>query len=1096
MHIIFREKKNIDELETPIDLNQTPGDVIVLSFSDSDLNAFAAGWKRANKLAKGKFPSLRLANLQNLKHPLSIDTYIEKTLSKSKAIIIRLIGGIPYWEYGLNQVKQIAEKNDIALAVLPADGRKDSKLSNYSNIPPSSLKILKSYCDIGGTIATHAALSQILINAGIFTPIVNGDKSIPKFGFWFPNNQIKSKTQLKKIKKPSVLIVFYRSFVTASDLEPIKVLIEKFKNIKIPALACFVPSLKEPDSIKWIKEIVNSKQTLAIINATSFSCKGEDGISPLDHANVPVFQISLTTNKRKLWKNEDKGLSATDMAMHVAMSEIDGRLFAGIASFKEQNKRNNKLEFSAMRHVADKERICAIVRKVIGWIRLSQVPNEKKKITFILSTYPGKPWLMGHAVGLDVFKSLETILGDLGITKKIENLNIAKELSSKVITIPIKNYEKYLNLLPKKLKKKLNKFWGDPVQDDFCKNGKFIFKAFYFKNCLIALQPERGSHSDRENSYHDLDAVPRHSYVAFYFWLKHEFKSDLIIHVGAHGTLEWLPGKSVGLSNECWPEILLGDIPVIYPFIMNDPGESAQAKRRINALTIGHIPPAIVKAGEVKKLSKLESLLDEFSNAAGLDLKRRDRLKVKIKEEVEEAGLQNILGIKDEKDENEILTKIDKFVCDVKDSQFGEGLHVYGRVNNDKYSFDAKDSALHEKKNLLKAINGKRIDAGVSGSPFRGRFDVLPSGRNLYSNDPSLIPTKSAFESGRKLAEIFQKRYLQDNGEFAKKLLIDLWGSATLRTAGEEFSMALFLLGVKPLWKNGSEKVNGIEVITLAELGRPRVDVTLRVSGLFRDIFPSLTQLYNQSVIILSRRHESPEDNPFIRSESKSRVYGPRNGSYGLNMSSLVNEFSDKSKQEFGKEWIESSCWSINGNDSFKDKKGIECRIKEVESYLNVKDLVETDILLSSDYVKHQGGFLAAKSNIGGVCNTYNIENIDQKNIKIRTLDEELAKIIYSRASNPSWIKSMFKHKFRGAAEIANTFDNMCLFALLTNKIPNELFDIFFNATLNDEEVYDFLKLNNRDALKSMKNNFIKIFESGLWISKRNSTIEKIYYDQ
>ena len=1094
MHIIFREKKSIDETEIPIDLKQSPADIIVLSFSDSDLTAFASGWKRAYKYSKGKFPSLRLANIQNLKHPLSVDTYLDKTLSHSKAVLIRLIGGVPYWEYGLNQVKKIAEKKNIVLAVLPADGREDKNLSNYSNIPSSTLKVLNNLCNTGCSVATHAALSQIAITAGIYSSIVVGDKFIPKFGYWSFSGGVYSKIKKKRNKnKKLILIIFYKSFITSSDLNPIRVLAEELKKKDLSVISCFLPSLKEPESAKWIKYVIKENKPSAIINATSFSSKNINGLSPLDFGNVPVFQISLSTNDKKLWKNDNRGLSPTDMVMHVALPEIDGRLFAGIASFKEKYKRDKFLEFTPIKHIADKERVISIVKKVKGWVRLQEIPNNKKKITFILSTYPGKPWLMGHAVGLDVFESVKSILQDLKIYGKNDKIDFAQNFNTKTVNISIQKYYTYLNKLNKKLLKKITKVWGDPNQDENFKKGKFIFKAFFFKNCLIALQPERGNFYKRDDQYHDIELTPRHSYIAFYFWIKNEFKTDLILHVGAHGTLEWLPGKSVGLSSECWPEILTDSMPVIYPFIINDPGESAQAKRRINALTIGHIPPAMIKVGKVKKLSSLELLLDEFSNAEGLDPKRRDRLKVKIKEEVKRLGLENSLGISKNDKANNILTKIDKFVCDVKDSQFGDGLHIYGRPPNNQYSFDLKGSIHKEKENIIKSISGLRLEPGASGSPFRGRLDVLPSGRNLYSNDPFSIPSKSAYDQGLRLSSEFLKKHLQDSGDHARKTLIDLWGSATLRTAGEEFSMALCLLGLKPTWKKGSDRVNGIEVITLAEIGRPRVDVTLRVSGLFRDIFPFLTKLYDQAINMLANRQEEFEDNPFINNKDNFRIYGPKSGTYGLNMNSNINKYTQSNRDECGNTWLESSAWAIVGNKTFYNKEGIECRLKEISSYIHIQDLKETDILLSSDYAKHQGGFIAAKKKIGGTCNSYNLENGGQEKIKIRSLSEELSKVIFSRAANPDWIKSMFKHNFRGAAEIANTFENMCLFAHLSEKISNESFDLFFESTIGDQDVLDFMRKNNPEALKSIKNNFKKILESGIWISKRNSTLGKVY---
>ena len=337
-------------------------------------------------------------------------------------------------------------------------------------------------------------------------------------------------------------------------------------------------------------------------------------------------------------------------------------------------------------------------------------------------------------------------------------------------------------------------------------------------NALVALQPERGSVAQREDDYHDLSRTPRHSYVAFYLWLRRSENLDALIHIGAHGTLEWLPGKSVALSDKCWPEALIKYLPVIYPFIVNDPGEAAQAKRRIGAITLGHIPPPMRESETPERFATLEALLDEFSNADGLDPKRRDRLQDDIRGEAQALGVEDDLGLDRASSTAEAITRIDRFVCDIKESQFGDGLHIWGRAPEVAGTFETAASVEAERASLLATLDGKRIEAGPSGSPYRGRSDVLPTGRNLYTTDPRSVPTRAAYAQGIKLAEELVRRHLQEEGDWPKGLIIDLWGSATMRTAGEEFAMALALLGVKPVWDKGSERVSGIEVLPIAEL--------------------------------------------------------------------------------------------------------------------------------------------------------------------------------------------------------------------------------------------------------------------------------------
>jgi len=372
-------------------------------------------------------------------------------------------------------------------------------------------------------------------------------------------------------------------------------------------------------------------------------------------------------------------------------------------------------------------------------------------------------------------------------------------------------YRAALTTLPTTLISDLNKAWGAPQDDPSFTDGALQFTALRRGKALIALQPERGSPASRDDDYHDLSRVPRHGYVAFYLWLRHHIGAHALIHIGAHGTLEWLPGKAVALSANCWPEALTGDLPVIYPFISNDPGEAAQAKRRIGAVTLGHIPPPLRASETPDRMVRLESLLDEFSGADGLDPKRRSRLQDDIRAEAQALGVEDDLGLNRAASSAEAITRIDRFVCDIKESQFGDGLHIWGRVSPPvlppvKGSFDAAPSAQGERAGLLTALAGKRVEAGPSGSPYRGRSDVLPTGRNLFTTDPRSVPTRAAYAQGVRLAEELVRRHLQEEGDWPRGLIVDLWGSATMRTAGEEFAMALHLLGVKPVWDKGSDR--------------------------------------------------------------------------------------------------------------------------------------------------------------------------------------------------------------------------------------------------------------------------------------------------
>ena len=1089
MHVLFVERHGLEETELPTDLDQTGADLVVLSFSDSDLGAFAEGWKRGNNLQGDDFPTLRLANLSALKHPVSVDTYIEKTLSQAKGILIRLIGGVPYWSYGLQEVLKLAKQNKIACAVLPADGREDPQLDDYSTLPSSTLRRLKELCDTGGEIAAHAALAQLALAAGLYAAPVYGTKTLETFGAWSPEQNVCSPSDIAKAinpDKPLIIVTFYRAFITAADLKPIKAIFDALRIRGFEVLGLFSPSLKIPDAAEWIISQIKQFKPVCIVNATSFSGRGASGESPLDIGDVPVFQVALSTSNRAAWKEADRGLSPADMAMHVVLPEVDGRIFAGVASFKESGIQDKNLEFSRIEHQPDKERILAITDKVCRWYKLQTKPLEAQKTALILSTYPGRPWQMAHAVGLDVLASAEAILQDLGHIEGSLQKPLELSLKENKIKWPVQKYKDALSQIPKNLQSDLFEAWGDIRHDPLVSQNTFNFTALHFGQAVVALQPERSDPTHRDNEYHDISRVPRHGYVAFYLWLQDAFKADAIIHIGAHGTLEWLPGKSVALSKNCWPEVLTGNIPIIYPFILNDPGEAAQAKRRTGAVTLGHIPPALRMSEAPSQFSYLESLLDEFSNADGLDPNRRERLKESIRVEAEALGIEADLGINDQCSHAEALSRIDRFVCDIKETQFGDGLHIFGRTSGQILPFETACSELAEQRAIRNALSGKRISAGPSGSPYRGRIDVLPSGRNLFATDPLSVPTRAAHAQGIKLAEEFIRRHLQDKGDWPSGVIVDLWGSATMRTAGEEFAMALHLLGIKPVWADGSERVSGFEILPLITLDRPRIDVTLRVSGLFRDVFPTLSNLYQQAIDALSKREESSDWNPYTSGVENSRIYGPAPQSYGLGMGSAPEDFSDAGRRVAAEAWLEASSYAIKGDRVYQDKKGLKDRITNADSFVHLQDMPETDLLLSADYATHEAGFAAAKKFIGGSVSLYHLDNTDPKNPTSRTLAEEIARVVYARACNPNWLSGMKRHGFRGAAEISATLFHMSAFANLADVVGSHLFDSYHDATLGNDDIVKFMSEYNPEALTAMRDCFEKLYHSGLWKTRRN----------
>jgi cobaltochelatase CobN len=1124
MHVVFRESHGLEETETPFDVGQDPADLVVLSFSDSDLGAFTAGYERARRV--GFQPTVRLANIIALKHPVSVDTYAERTLSGAKAILVRLIGGEAYWPYGLATLQDLARRQGIALAILPADGRPDPRLDELCTLPVSTLRRLQALCDEGGAVAAQAALAQLALAAGIYVAPVTGDKTVPQMGFYDPDQgvvpspgaphplplptegkgglqaadramrttpQDHPNTATRASLRPKwgrdgeggppanapVLVTFYRSYLTSGDTAPVDALIHAFRAEGFSAYGAFAPSLKAPGVSDWLSAHLTANPPAAVINATAFSAMSDDGSTPFDAATCPVFQVALSTARRRDWAASDRGLSPADLAMHVVLPEVDGRLFAGLVSHKSPGKRHPDLQFSRFAHRADAGRVQAVVDRVKHWCRLATTPAQDRQLAIILSTYPGRAHQMAHAVGLDALASTNRLLETLGTAGySVTEGSPLPQALTETLTWPVSDYLVALETLPANLHQTLTEAWGDPATDPSVREGHFHFPATRRGNTLIALQPERGEVSQRDNDYHDLSRTPRHAYVAFYLWLRLQGLHALI-HMGAHGTLEWLPGKSVALSDTCWPEALIGPTPVIYPFIVNDPGEAAQAKRRIGAVTLGHLPPPLAQSAVPPELHRLERLLDEYSTADGLDPARRTRLIASIRDEASASGVAADLGLSANATPAEAITRIDRFVCDLKESQFGQGLHIFGEGEG-------------EREGLLTALNGHKVPPGPAGSPNRGRQDVLPTGRNLFSVDPRAVPSRNAHAQGVKLAEELIRRHLQDHGDYPRGLVVDLWGSATMRTAGEEFAMALHLAGLSPKWDDGSARVSGIEILPLAILGRPRIDVTLRVSGLFRDVFPTLAQLFEAGSEALSQRDESPDDNPYTT--RASRVFGPKPGLYGLGLGTAADTFTDEARAAAGEAWLNASSWAIGPDgQSTEARAALEQRVLAADSFVHAQDLPETDVLIAADYAAHEAGFAAAVAKLGGTKPTlYHLDATRPDTPHARTLTEEIARVVRARAANPHWAEGMMNHGFRGGAEIAATLDHMAAFAHLAQVVPPHLFDLYHDATLGRDEVRDFLARENPQALAAMEDLFRRLRDAGLWQTRRNSIAARL----
>jgi cobaltochelatase CobN len=576
-------------------------------------------------------------------------------------------------------------------------------------------------------------------------------------------------------------------------------------------------------------------------------------------------------------------------------------------------------------------------------------------------------------------------------------------------------------------------------------------------------------------------------------WLRETLGCHAIIHVGAHGTLEWLPGKTVALSQNCFPEIVTGGLPVIYPFIVSNPGEAAQAKRRIGAVTIGHLPPPLAASGLSDEQRELEQLVDEYAQADGLDRRRRDRLAKLIVETAEKNGLAGEAGVSIGDDPDAALLRIDSWLCDLKDFAIKDGLHVYGREQSDEADPIRRKSAKVERAALLAALDGRHVAPGPAGAPARGRTDVLPTGRNLFAVDPRTMPTPTAFALGKTASEEVLRRYAQEHGEWPRSLVVDLWGSASLRTGGEEIAQGLALMGCRPEWDPATGRVTGIEVLPPAMLGRPRVDVTWRISGLFRDMFPTQIALMDAAVRAVARRDGEGDDNPLALAAAggatPSRIFGSSPGAYGTGIEEMLASGRWQKREEIGRAYLNGASHAYGGaeGEGSAVAGAFAERVRAADILVHSGDDPGRDLLEGSADVAFIGGFSAALSTLGGKADLVVLDTTDPDKPKARSLAEAVTLIVRARATNPRFIAGQMRHGPRGASELLETVDRLIGFAETTDAVSGALIEAVHDAYLGDPEVKAFLLRENPAAARTIAERFLSARQRGLWHTRRNS---------
>ncbi|PDS67510.1 cobaltochelatase subunit CobN [Rhizobium anhuiense] len=1267
MHLLLAQQGTISDGEEAIDLGQTPGEILFLSAADSELAAIAAAHRD-----RGGQHSLRLASLMSLKHPMSVDTYVERTARHAKLIIVRALGGASYFHYALEALHAAASRAGALIAVLPGDAKPDAGLVPFSNVDLDDLNALWAYLIEGGDANARAFLDYAgAMLAGMEKPA----PAVPlmKAGIWWPGRgligveewrqvvaeeswrvaaSLSGKTEggtsnstekmgIEPAPSPVVAISFYRALVQSGETGPIEALVEALVALGLRPLPVFAYSLKDPVSTGILESVFSALKPDVVINTTGFavSAPGADRQPTVLEANEAiVLQAILSASSREAWAASSQGLSARDLGMNVALPEVDGRVLARAVSFKTAARYDAAVETNIVASEPDAGRVRYTAELAANWARLRRACAGDRRIALVMANYPNRDGRLGNGVGLDTPAGTIEVLkamraagypvadipadGDALIRHLMEGPTNSGH-DGKIIreTLSLSLYNGFLESLPNQIQDEVRARWGDPEDDPYFREGVFALPFARFGGVLVGIQPARGYNIDPKESYHSPDLVPPHGYLAFYAFLRREFAAHAVIHMGKHGNLEWLPGKALALSESCYPEAILGPLPHLYPFIVNDPGEGTQAKRRSAAVIIDHLTPPLTRAESYGPLKDLEALVDEYYEASGGDPRRIRLLSRQILDLVADIGLDRDAGITKGESEGEALKKLDAYLCDLKEMQIRDGLHVFGvspggrlltdltvalarvprglgeggdaslqraiaadaglsgvvrgasifdpldcdmatawtrpkpaivadildapwRTNGDtveriellaakfvsgemdcpslwsqtrsvlsEIDTRLKPSILAcgpaEIDGLFKGLDGRFVAPGPSGAPTRGRPDVLPTGRNFYSVDSRAVPTPAAYELGKKSAELLVRRYVQDHGEWPVSFGLTAWGTSNMRTGGDDIAQALALIGVKPLWDMSSRRVTGYEIIPPAMLGRPRVDVTLRISGFFRDAFPEQIALFDKAIRAVGALDEDEADNPIaarMRGEAARlaaagldevsakrragyRVFGSKPGAYGAGLQALIDEKGWERRADLAEAYLVWGSYAYGAGEEGKAERGLfEERLRSVQAVIQNQDNREHDLLDSDDYYQFEGGMAAAAEQLAGARpSIYHNDHSRPEKPVIRSLEEEIGRVVRGRVVNPKWIAGVMRHGYKGAAEIAATVDYLFAFSATTGAVGAHHFEAVYQAFVADPAVRDFMIEKNPAAFDEMRERLREAVDRSLWTPRSNS---------
>jgi cobaltochelatase CobN len=1172
---------------------------MILFVSNADTELLALG-SIVHRLPGG-FPPVRAA------HPARLDG--APPLAGVTAVVVRLLGGRGAWEQPFEDLRAACVSGGVPLVALGGEAEPDAELTRLSTVPAGTAREAHRYLAAGGPENVEQLLrfvaDTVLLDGFGFEP----PRPLPLTAVWEGAGLGRPGAE-RHPDRPLVGVVFYRAHRIAGNTQFVADLCAAVEAAGGDALPVSCYSLR-PDASGRVEalELLRDHGVDALVTTVLAMGRAGDGpgggdagpdadweVPQLAALGVPVIQAPACNRSRDAWAADEAGLAPLDVAMGVAIPEFDGRIVGPAFAFKEEVDDGGELGTPVIASRTDPDRVARVAGLAVRHARLRHLAPADTRVAVVLSAYPTKRSRLGNAVGLDTPASVigllhalrgdgyrvgripddgDALMAELADRLTYDRPTLAPEQAALGAgRLAAGDYAAWFATLPEQARSEVTSIWGEPPGEVYVVDGgtagegrELVFPGIDLGGVLVTIQPPRGFGSDPIGAYHAPDVPPPHHYLAFYRWLDTGWGADAVVHVGKHGTLEWLPGKANALSAACYPDAALGDVPLVYPFVVNDPGEGTQAKRRAHAVVVDHLVPPMTRAESTDDVARLEVLLDAYAAAQAMDPSKLPALRRQVWELLVEAEIHRDLGLGDGPDDDawdEMVLHVDGYLCALKDAQIRGGLHVLGRPPEGDalvdlvlavtrlpqgrvpalratvaadLGFDPRTERRHEVDkieaecrarvealagrdwaldgtaataaafdpterwicerlvpalratpdeihNTLAALAGRYVPAGGSGAPTRGGAHVLPTGRNFYSVDPKALPSPLSWEVGRALADALVERHVAETGVPPSTVGLVLWGTAAMRTSGDDAAQALALLGVRPVWDDGSGRVTGLEPLPLAELGRPRIDVTLRISGFFRDALPHLVALLDDAVRLVAGLDEPEADNP-VRAAgvADARIFGPPPGGYGTGILPVIERGSWRTNADLAEVYLAWSGFAYGRHRAGEPApEAMRRRFAAIEVAVKNQDNREHDIFDSDDYLQDHGGMVAAVRALSGRApRSWFGDTSNPASPRVRPLAEEAARVVRSRVLNPRWIDAMRRHGYKGAFELAATVDYLFGYDATAQVVEDWMYERVTEAYVANPDLRAFFRDANPWALRAIAERLLEADRRGMW---------------